>query len=131
MSEDTTVPSGNTPFTVSFKTTTGYDAALIVVRGDDAKSLKKNLKVLTEDLVDLVVDAQSLVVASATAAGLRNFKDDEKAKKKSESSSDGPACEHGKRQRREGTGSRGAWVGFFCPLKKGDPAQCKPIFEDA
>lgn len=46
-------------------------------------------------------------------------------------SSTGRRCKHGIRTRREGNGSRGKWVGYFCPLKKGDPDQCKPEFEDA
>lgn len=42
-------------------------------------------------------------------------------------------CAHGVRTRRAGggTGGKKAWVGYFCPLQKGDPAQCKAIFEDA
>jgi hypothetical protein len=39
-------------------------------------------------------------------------------------------CSHGKRTRREGNSARGQWVGWFCPLPKGDPNQCKPDFEN-
>src|SRR5512135_3698766 len=38
-------------------------------------------------------------------------------------------CPHGERVRREGTSAKGPWVGWFCPLKKNDPNQCKPEFE--
>ena len=38
-------------------------------------------------------------------------------------------CKHGKRTRREGDSSKGHWVGYFCPLQKGDPDQCKAEFE--
>jgi hypothetical protein len=38
-------------------------------------------------------------------------------------------CTHGIRTRREGDNNRGHWVGYFCPLQKGDPNQCKPEFE--
>jgi hypothetical protein len=39
-------------------------------------------------------------------------------------------CSHGARTRREGVSAKGPWVGYFCPLKKGDPEQCAPIFGD-
>lgn len=47
---------------------------------------------------------------------------------------DGPAdvvrvCPHGKRVKRTGSNSRGPWVGWFCPLPKGDANQCKPDWE--
>lgn len=39
-----------------------------------------------------------------------------------------PMCNHGQRTTRTGTNARGNWTGHFCPLPKGDPGQCKPIF---
>jgi hypothetical protein len=39
-------------------------------------------------------------------------------------------CEHGKRTQRSGTKNGRSWTGYFCPLAKGDPNQCKPEFED-
>lgn len=38
------------------------------------------------------------------------------------------ACAHGARSVKTGESSRGPWTGYFCPLQKGDPNQCKPIF---
>lgn len=43
----------------------------------------------------------------------------------------GHYCTHGQRVRREGNGRTGHWVGYFCPLEKGNPDQCKPEFEDS
>lgn len=40
-----------------------------------------------------------------------------------------PACTHGERVRREGESAKGPWVGYFCPLKRDNPAQCKPLFD--
>jgi hypothetical protein len=57
---------------------------------------------------------------TGTAPGLGN---------KAPASNGGPSCPHGARTTRNGTNSRGAWTGHFCPLPKGDPNQCKPIFE--
>jgi hypothetical protein len=41
-----------------------------------------------------------------------------------------PKCIHGERTRREGfsTKTNKPWVGYFCPLPKGQP-QCPPEFE--
>jgi hypothetical protein len=39
-------------------------------------------------------------------------------------------CEHGERVKRNGVSAKGPWTGHFCPLQKGDPNQCKPIFGD-
>jgi hypothetical protein len=39
-------------------------------------------------------------------------------------------CVHGKRTERTGTNARGAWTGYFCPLKKGDPNQCEVVWGD-
>lgn len=40
----------------------------------------------------------------------------------------GRSCPHGAMTRRQGTSAKGAWTGYFCPLQKGDPNQCKPVF---
>lgn len=39
-------------------------------------------------------------------------------------------CQHGKRTRREGSGRKGPWVGWFCPRPKGSADQCDPEWED-
>lgn len=39
-------------------------------------------------------------------------------------------CEHGPRQRKTGNNNNGQWVGHFCPLPKGAPGQCKPVWND-
>lgn len=38
-------------------------------------------------------------------------------------------CAHGVRERREGTNSRGKWVGYMCPQPKGAKDKCDPIWE--
>lgn len=40
----------------------------------------------------------------------------------------GIQCAHGTRTTRTGNSAKGPWTGHFCPLPKGDPNQCKPIF---
>ncbi|GII83345.1 hypothetical protein Ssi03_13350 [Sphaerisporangium siamense] len=38
------------------------------------------------------------------------------------------SCAHGEMTYRTGNSAKGAWAGYFCPLEKGDPDQCKPVF---
>ncbi|MGS2646049.1 hypothetical protein [Streptosporangium sp. G12] len=40
----------------------------------------------------------------------------------------GKSCAHGEMTYRTGNGTKGPWAGYFCPLQKGDPDQCKAIF---
>lgn len=42
----------------------------------------------------------------------------------------GVSCPHGQMTRRTGNSARGPWTGYFCPLAKGSPDQCKPRFQD-
>lgn len=44
------------------------------------------------------------------------------------SSAGGKQCAHGAMTLREGVSAKGPWKGYFCPLKKGDPAQCRAEF---
>lgn len=39
-----------------------------------------------------------------------------------------PACIHGQRTPRSGTGAKGPWKAFFCPSPKGTPNQCEAIW---
>lgn len=39
-----------------------------------------------------------------------------------------PMCDHGARIKRTGTNARGAWTGWFCPLPRDSPGQCKPQY---
>lgn len=41
---------------------------------------------------------------------------------------DAPMCKHGARKKRDGVSAKGPWTGWFCPLPKGNPDQCKPDF---
>lgn len=126
MSDDNT--QENSGYTVSFKTGPGFEASLVVVRGLTKKDLKKNLEAFDDDLKQLVVDVQADIQALAAAKGLTNTS----SGSGNSAPSDGgevKTCEHGKRNKRTGTSSRGAWTGWFCALPKGSDGACKPIFE--
>lgn len=116
-------------FTVSFKTSTGHDASLIVVRGDDAKDLKKKMKSLDGDLIQEIVGLENTIHA---AYNLTQPEDAPKKSKKSGGDDDGvevKTCEHGKRNYRSGKSAKGPWEAWFCPSKsKSD--ECDPIWGD-
>lgn len=42
------------------------------------------------------------------------------------SNQDGPVCQHGPKQYKEGMGAKGKWRAYFCPAPKGTPDQCPP-----
>lgn len=41
---------------------------------------------------------------------------------------DGMYCQHGPRRRYDGKKGNKAYTGYFCPLEKGDPNQCAPVW---
>lgn len=45
-----------------------------------------------------------------------------------EPAASGRMCAHGAMVQRNGVSARGPWSGWFCPLPKGDPNQCKAVF---
>lgn len=42
----------------------------------------------------------------------------------------GRGCIHGPMTYRTGSGARGPWQGWFCPLPKGNPEACKAVFQN-
>lgn len=129
--------SSTDTYTVSFKTGPGYDASLIVVRGNTAEELTANILALSEQengpdssVMELVVDTENVVHAAYAAKAPE--KPSKGAESPSEPDSGGEVrmCTHGKRTRREGNGAKGKWVGWFCPTPKGTADQCKPEWED-
>lgn len=120
-------------YTVGFKTHGGYDSSLLAVRGDTVQEFADNISALHDDLLSLVVDTENLLHAA------HSLKTPDAPAPATTSTASAPAqaannvvmmCPHGKRARREGDGPKGHWVGYFCPLPKGDSNQCKPEWED-
>lgn len=123
--------SDDTPtFTASFKTGGHYGASLLVVRGETVEELETRVVEVRDSLVEAITETENLLSAAYSLS-----QPEKPAPAQASSAASAPVgevrtCEHGKRTRREGTSAKGAWVGFFCPLAKGDPSQCKPIFEN-
>lgn len=108
-------------------------------RGESAEEVAALLEAAIEaDLFEKAAVASKVYLVS-TGLGATNVETVEKPKAVNESSGSSDAtvthlrtCAHGKRTRREGGGQNGKkpWVGYFCPLEKGNPDQCDVEWED-
>lgn len=118
MSED------NSTFTVGFKAGPNYKEALVAVRGDTIEEFESNIMALQESTLQVIAETQALFLA---AAALQSGETGAVASVTP--IAQGRTCPHGARTRREGDNSRGHWIGWYCPLPKGTPGQCKTEFE--
>lgn len=114
--------------TVSFKTHGGYDASLIVLRGEDLADIQTKLNDFSEDLVNDIIATE---VAVHTAYRLNAPQDEQPAAQQDAApAGGGRTCEHGKRVYKSGSSAKGPWAGWFCALPKGSAGACKPEWED-
>ena len=119
----------------------GYDEHMINVRGDSATEVEALVKALDiQALTDFGATLKAGQAATAVttptgaasaAAGAASGATGASAATPASTApgNGGRYCTHGPRTRRNGTSARGAWVGWFCPLAKGHPDQCKAEFE--
>lgn len=120
------------PFTATLKAGAGYEAPWLVLRADNPAELEANLDVVTEGLLQKINDVAALFQgARAVSAPATEQPANVTPINQAQNGGGLKTCNHGVRTRRTGNGAKGAWVGYFCPLQKGDANQCKPIFEDA
>lgn len=117
-------------YTVSFKAGPQYKEALLVVRGNTVPELEENVRALIETTLGLIAETQTLFLAAANITEAMSAPAAEPTSEAGATVTQIRTCAHGKRTRRNGTSARGAWVGWFCPLPKGDANQCKAEFED-
>ena len=118
------VESTESVYTVTLKGGAGYEAPWIVVRGDNPAEVEENLDALTENLLQKVNDVASLFRGAGVVATPSLPHDQGATVTQHPASADLKTCEHGVRVRREGTNSKGKWVGYFCALPKGTPGAC-------
>ena len=109
----------------------GYDAPWIVVSGDTPVEVQEHLKnIAALGLYGDVVAAAQLFTGGTLVPTAGGAPAPTTAPAPAAPQADNVRrCTHGPRTRRNGTSARGAWVGWFCPLAKGHPDQCKPEFE--
>ncbi len=103
--------------TLRFYTTTEAENTLLMMRNSDDPVLKAAAEAVSKNLNDLLNAKPGTAPSSASAS----------APAASKPTSD-KTCPHGQRNLVTGENAKGKWVGHFCPLDKGDPNQCKPIF---
>lgn len=118
-------------YTVSFKSDEGYGAALLVVRGDNVAELEENLEATKESLLESIVEVKGLfhaaagvstppVATQATASQQQTAAPVEQGQDK--------FCNHGKREYKSGTNTRGKWEGWMCPQPKNAADKCPPVW---
>lgn len=141
MSDDFQTQEG---YTVSFKTDESFSAALIVVRGSDDRALERNLDLLTEDLIQKVVDVRQLVLATNTAAAVlagtapasppaslpAQGATQTQAPQGQAGTPEVKTCAHGVRQYKTGNGRTGPWAAYMCPRPRNASDKCDPLWVD-
>lgn len=138
---------GQAPLKATLKAGAGYEAPWLTVNGNNAEDLYKRLQdVVSNDgtlLSTLAEVAEQFRAAHVVAAGLPKEQPQSGwgnggggNQQQGGGGNDAPpaggnhVCPHGVRVRREGSSSKGKWVGFFCPLPKGNANQCDPEWGD-
>jgi hypothetical protein len=106
-----------------------YDEHMLNVRGDSATEVEALIKALD---IQVLTDGGALLkgAVAATSVTVPTTPAPTTAPAPAAPPASGPVCIHGPRTRRNGTSSRGAWVGWFCKLPKNHPDQCQAEFED-
>ena len=119
-------------YTVSFKSDEGYGAALLVVRGDNVAELEENLTAVQESLLETIVETKGLFhtasgVATPAPAPAPAQQTQQQAPPSNVVGQD-KFCNHGKREYKSGTNSRGKWEGWMCPQPKNAADKCEPVW---
>lgn len=109
---------------------------MVNIRGESAVEVKALLEeALEADLFETAALASKTYLAAAglTEAPQAGSAPDKGSPKQDQSDNvvgQGRFCDHGKRKYISGSGRKGPWAGWFCPLEKGDPNQCEPVWAD-
>lgn len=134
MSEESTVDT----YTVSFKSGQGYDASLLVVRGDNVAELDENIVAVQEELLNRIVETEDLfhavknasvltqpqqVQQPAQVATVTQFPQQPQAPVQQVKT-----CNHGVRVYKSGKNTRGEWEAWYCPQPRNAPDRCEPVY---
>lgn len=104
------------------------------VRANDPQEYHHGLENF-KDLIPTLVELETLIQAATAAQPLLQPQAPQQEAPATAPAGDIPptsgvhSCAHGVMTQRSGTNARGAWTGYFCPLPKGDPNQCKAQFK--
>ncbi|MGN9782815.1 hypothetical protein ACTMTF_15385 [Nonomuraea sp. ZG12] len=130
----TNVNNSEAKITTTIKYGSGFDAPWTVFHSDsveDAKSVLNEAKDLIELTAKVAKYAKTL--DSGTAPAGQRGGGNSSGQQRSQQNSTPPGvetknCAHGDMKYITGNGAKGPWAGHFCPLEKGNPDQCKPVF---
>ncbi|MEU4726491.1 hypothetical protein AB0G06_43425 [Nonomuraea dietziae] len=127
--------SSEAKITTTIKYGAGFDAPWTVFHSDSVEEAKATLnqaKELLELTAKVAKYAKTLDSGTAPAANRGNGGGGIGGAQRQQSSTppgvEAKRCAHGDMKYLTGNGAKGPWAGHFCPLEKGDPDQCKPIF---
>jgi hypothetical protein len=110
---------------------------MLNIRGESAEEVERLFDEITSgEFVDKATEVANLVrlaagvsvSAQADTAADQQSVQSQPAQSQPQTSGQIHTCAHGKRTEYHGTNTRGAYTAYFCPLKKGDPAQCEPVW---
>lgn len=121
--------------TVTIKQTGAHDSPWIVVRGVNPEQVMNQLRGLySTGLLEAVAKtAQDFAKTAPAGSGRQAPHRQSSAPPGAEAKTcghkeNGQWVSHGQMIFRTGNGNRGPWKGYFCPLPKDHPNQCRPIF---
>jgi len=128
--------SNESAFVVNVKTRIG---TIVTVRGNDFSELKKNIdEAVTGQINNLVGALEETIIGdgpevayAAKALGVEKVSTTNSFSPVTPPSITAPApsCQHGTLVHRTGTGAKGPWQAWMCPLPKERKAeQCDPIW---
>jgi hypothetical protein len=109
----------------------GFDAPWTVIHSDSVEEAEKTLneaKNLLELTARVAKFAKALDSGTAPAPANRGNGGGQRQQQGPPPGVETKRCPHGDMKYLTGNGAKGPWAGHFCPLEKGDPDQCKPVF---
>jgi hypothetical protein len=108
----------------------GFDAPWTVIHSDSVEEAKATLNE-AKDLFELTakVAKYAKTLDSGTAPAAPRGNGGGQARQASTPPGvESKSCAHGEMVYRTGNSAKGPWAGYFCPLEKGNPDQCKAVF---
>jgi hypothetical protein len=129
----------NVQWSVSLPPTAQYAKGdMLNIRGATVDEVEEKFDaILRGEFIDKAIQvghelrAQQVVVEGLNATVVPQNTGNAPAESAPAQQGSGHFCEHGERKYVTGNGRTGAWAGYFCPLPKGSPGQCKPEFVDS
>ncbi|SFI79891.1 hypothetical protein SAMN05216275_10518 [Streptosporangium canum] len=135
-SKESTITSNGTSegkIVTTVKYGAGFDAPWTVIHSnsvEEAMATLNEAKALLELTAKVARFAKSLDSGTAQAAArpAANGGAPARPQASAPAGQESKSCAHGEMTYRTGNGAKGPWAAHFCPLEKGNPDQCKPLF---